>query len=52
MREVKKNPKITVAELQRCIREMGESQPSLQPSTSQGFMAEWPDGSLFSVQDT
>ncbi len=24
-REVKKNPKITVAELQRCIREMGES---------------------------
>ncbi len=25
MREVKKNPKITVVELQRCIREMGES---------------------------
>ncbi len=25
VREVKKNPKITVAELQRCIREMGES---------------------------
>ena len=25
MREVKKNPKITVAELQRCSREMGES---------------------------
>ncbi len=25
MREVKKNPKITVAELQRCIRERGES---------------------------
>ncbi len=25
MREVKKNPKITVTELQRCIREMGES---------------------------
>ncbi len=55
VREVKKNPKITVAELQRCIREMGEScrkQPSLQPSTSRGFMAEWPDGSLSSVQDT
>ncbi len=55
VREVKKNPKITVAELQRCIREMGEvveSQPSLQPSTSWGFMAEWPDGSLSSVQDT
>ncbi len=47
VREVKKNPKITVAELQRCIREMGEScrsQPSLQPSTSRGCMAEWPDG--------
>ncbi len=55
VREVKKNPKITVAELQRCIREMGkvvESQPSLRPSTSRGFMAEWPDGSLSSVQDT
>ncbi len=55
VREVKKNPKITVAELQRCIREMEEScrsQPSLQPSTSRGFMAEWPDGSLSSVQDT
>ncbi len=25
VREVKKNPKITVGELQRCIREMGES---------------------------
>ncbi len=25
VREVQKNPKITVAELQRCIREMGES---------------------------
>ncbi len=29
-----------------------ESQPSLQPSTSRRFMAEWPDGSLSSVQDT
>ncbi len=54
VREVKKNPKITVAELQRCIQEMEvvESQPSLQPSTSRGFMLEWPDGSLSSVQDT
>ncbi len=55
VREVKKNPKITVAELQRCIRrweKVVESQPSLQPSTSRGFMAEWPDGSLSSVQDT
>ncbi len=45
VREVKKNPKITVAELQRCIREMGEkvveSQPSLQPSTSRGL---WQSG--------
>lgn len=54
VREVKKNPKITVAELQRCSREMEkvpQSQLSLQPSTSRGFMAEWPDGSLSSVQD-
>ncbi len=54
-REVKKNPKITVAELQRSIRrweKVVESQPSLQPSTSRGFMAEWPDRSLSSVQDT
>ncbi len=29
-----------------------ESQPSLQPSTSRSFMAEWPDGSLSSVQDS
>ncbi len=42
VREVKKNPKITVAELQRWEKVV-ESQPSLQPSTSRGFMAEWPD---------
>uniref|UniRef100_A0A7N8XUU6 Tubulin tyrosine ligase-like family, member 2 n=1 Tax=Mastacembelus armatus TaxID=205130 RepID=A0A7N8XUU6_9TELE len=29
-----------------------QSQLSLQPSTSRGFMVEWPDGSLSSVQDT
>ncbi len=51
VREVKKNQKITVAELQRWEKVV-ESQPSLQPSTSRGFMAEWPDGSLSSVQDT
>ncbi|KAI3376839.1 hypothetical protein L3Q82_000419 [Scortum barcoo] len=28
-----------------------QSQLSLQPSTSRGFVAEWPDGSLSSVQD-
>ncbi len=33
-------------------RKFVESQPSLQPSTSRGFMAEWHDGSLSSVQDT
>ncbi len=34
VREVKKNPKITVAELQRCIQEMGEScrKPWLKPN--------------------
>uniref|UniRef100_A0A9J8CQ00 Transposase Tc1-like domain-containing protein n=1 Tax=Cyprinus carpio carpio TaxID=630221 RepID=A0A9J8CQ00_CYPCA len=53
VREVKKNPKITVAELQRCSREMGEK--SCRKSTitaalhQSGFMAEWPDGSLSSV---
>ncbi len=55
VREVKKNPKITVAELQRCIREMGEScrKSTITAALHQsGFMAEWPDGSLSSVQDT
>ncbi len=41
VREVKMNLKITVAELQRCIQEMGESQPSLQPSTSRAL---WQSG--------
>uniref|UniRef100_A0A9J7Z1X3 Transposase Tc1-like domain-containing protein n=1 Tax=Cyprinus carpio carpio TaxID=630221 RepID=A0A9J7Z1X3_CYPCA len=55
VREVKKNPKITVAELQRCSREMGEScrKSTITAALHQsGFMAEWPDGSLSSVQDT
>ncbi len=53
--EVRKNPKITVAELQRCIWEMGES---CRKSTitavlhQSGLYGEWPDGSLSSVQDT
>ncbi len=45
VREVKKNPKITVAELQRCIREMGEScrKSTITAALHQsGFMAEWP----------
>lgn len=32
--------------------ELSEGQPSLQHSTDLGIMAEWPDGSLFSVKDT
>ncbi len=47
MREVKKNPKITVAELQRCIREMGEScrkstiTAALHQSGLYGRVARW-----------
>ncbi len=55
VREVKKNPKITVLSSRDAFgrwEKVVESQPSLQPSTSRGFMAEWPDGSLSSVQDT
>ncbi len=39
-------------EVKGTITAKEESQPSLQPSTSRGFMAEWPDGSLSSVQGT
>ncbi len=55
VREVKKNPKITVAELQRCIREMGEScrkstiTAALHQSGLYGRVAR---RSLSSVQDT
>ncbi len=47
VREVKKNPKITVAELQRCIREMGEScrkstiTAALHQSGLYGRVARW-----------
>lgn len=54
VREVKKNPKITVAELQRCSRGMGESstKSTITAALHQlGFMAEQPDGSLSSVTD-
>ncbi len=54
VREVKKNP--TQRSLWLSSRDafgrwekVVESQPSLQPSTNRGFMAEWPDGSLSSV---
>ncbi len=55
VREVKKNPKITVAELQRCIREMGEScrkstiTAALHQSGLYGRLARWKP---LSVQDT
>jgi len=54
VREVKNNPKITVAKLQRCSREMGEScsKSTITAAIHQGFMAVWLDGSLSSVQDT
>ncbi len=50
VREVKKNPKITVAELQRCIREMGES--CRKSTITAALHQSGPDGSLSSVQDT
>ncbi len=55
MREVKKNPKITVAELQRCIREMGEScrKSTITAALHQsGLYGRVADGSLSSVQDS
>ena len=54
VREVKKSPNITMAELQRCSREMGENSTKSTITAALhhlGFMAEWPNGSLFSVQD-
>ena len=48
VREVTKNPMVTMTELQTSSVEMGEpsrGQPSLQHSTNQAFMVEWPDGS-------
>ncbi len=45
VREVKKNPKITVAELQRCIREMGEScRKSTITAALQPVRALWQSG--------
>ncbi len=55
VREVKKNPRSLWLSSRDAFgrwEKVVESQPSLQPSTSWGFMAEWPDGSLSSVQDT
>ncbi len=55
VREVKKNQRSLWLSSRDAFgrwEKVVESQPSLQPSTSRGFMAEWPDGSLSSVQDT
>ena len=55
VREVIKNPMVTLTELQRSSVKMGnlpEGQPSLQHSTNQAFMVEWSDGSHSSVKGT
>ncbi len=55
VREVKKNQRSLWLSSRDAFgrwEKVVESQPSLQPSTSRGFMAEWPDGNLSSVQDT
>ena len=55
VREVSKNPMVTLTELQIFSVEMGdlpEGQPSLQHSIYQAFMVEWPDGSHTSVKGT
>ena len=51
VREVTKNVMVTLTELQSSSVEMGE-QPSLQHSTNQAFMVEWPDGGHSSVKGT
>ena len=54
VREVTKNLMVTLAEFQRSCVEMGETSRRTtitQYSTDLGFMAEWPDGSLFSIKD-
>jgi hypothetical protein len=46
---------VTLKELQSSSVEMEnlpEGQPSLQQSTNQAFMVEWPDGSNSSVKGT
>ena len=54
-REVTKNLMVTLTELQSSSVEMvnlPEGQPSLQHSSNQAFMVEWPDGSHSSVKGT
>ena len=55
VREVTKNPMVTLTELHSSSVELGElpeGQSSLQHSTNQVFMVEWPDGSHSSVKGT
>ena len=56
VREVTKNLMVTLTELQSSSVEDGstltEGRPSLQHSTNQAFMVEWPDGSHSSVKGT
>ena len=55
VREVTKKPMVTLTELQSSSVEwenLPEVQPSLQHSTNQAFMVEWPDGSHSSVKGT
>ena len=50
-RAVTKNPMVTLTELQSSSVEMGEpSRRTLQHSTNQAFMVEWPDGRHSSVK--
>ena len=51
VREVTKNPMVTLTELQRSSVEMGE-QHSPQQSNNQTLIVEWPDGSHPSVKGT
>ena len=57
VREVTKNPMVTLTELTLPAplwswENLPEGQPSLQHSTNQAFMVDWPDGSLSSVKGT
>ena len=51
VREVTKNPMVTLTEFQSSSEEMG-GQPSLQHSTNQAFIVECPGGSHCSVKGT
>ena len=52
VREVTKNPMVTLTEREPSRENLPEGQPSLQHSTNQAFMVEWPDGRHSSVKGT